>query len=312
MKHVVVTGANKGIGLAIVKRLLKEYPDVHVFLGSRDCGRGKAAIEQIAMEMGESIKSRVELLELDVISDESVQKAIETVKKNLGGSANLLYGLVNNAGGGGLGGENPGKQTVELNMYSVRRVSEAFLPLIQTKGRIVQVSSGAAPMFLQKCSEDIKELLSNKQDVTWNDIETKVIQPALYISEDATLTEEEKASKVAEKGLGEMGGMYFYGLAKACVNAYTLFLSNQNPSIHMNSCSPGFIETDLTRPFSEKSGRTPSEMGMLPVEKGTIAPIHLLMDDLEGNGRYYGSDAKRSPMHRTRSPGDPVYDVVFP
>ena len=47
MKRVVVTGANKGIGLAIVKRLLREYPDVYVYLGSRNVERGEAAIKQI-------------------------------------------------------------------------------------------------------------------------------------------------------------------------------------------------------------------------------------------------------------------------
>lgn len=197
-------------------------------------------------------------------------------------------------------------------MHGVRRVTEAFLPLLQNEGRIVQVSSGAAPMFLQKCSADIKVLLANKQDVTWEDIEANVIQPALKITEDQSLAEEEKARAMAEKGLGEMGGMHFYGLAKACVNTYTFFLSNKNPKIIMNSCSPGFIETDLTRPFLERSGKKPEEMGMLPVEKGTIAPVHLLMDNLEGSGRYYGSDAKRSPMHKYRSPGDPEYDGVFP
>ena len=80
----------------------------------------------------------------------------------------------------------------------------------------------------------------------------------------------------------------------------------------MNSCSPGFIETDLTRPFAERSGKTPAEMGMLPVEKGTIAPVHLLMNDVNGNGWYYGSDGLRSPMHKYRSPGDPEYDGLFP
>ena len=179
-------------------------------------------------------------------------------------------------------------------------------------GRIVQVSSGAAPMFLQTCSEDIKVLLANKKDITWEDIECKVIQPSLNISEDTSLTQEQKARTLAEKGLGDVGGIHFYGLAKACVNAYTFFLSNHYPKIIMNSCSPGFIETDLTRPFAERSGKTPEEMGMLPVEKGTIAPIHLLMDNITVSGTYYGSDAKRSPMHKYRSPGDPEYDGVFP
>ena len=179
-------------------------------------------------------------------------------------------------------------------------------------GRIVQVSSGAAPMFLQKCSEEIKVLLANKQDVNWEEIEGTVIKPALKIDEDASMGEEEKARAYASIGLGEVSGIFAYGMAKACVNAYTFYLANKYPNLLVNCCSPGFIDTDLTRPWAERSGKKPEEMGMLPVEKGTIAPIHLLMDTLEATGQYFGSDGKRSPMHKYRSPGDPEYDGVFP
>ena len=174
------------------------------------------------------------------------------------------------------------------------------------------MSSGAGPMFLQKCSESTKELLANKQNVTWEEIENNVILPAIMISQDSSLSDEEKARTISEKGLGQMSGIYFYGLAKACVNTYTFSMANIHPNIIMNSCSPGFIDTDLTKPWAVSSGKTPEEMGMLPVEKGTIAPVHLLMGTLEGNGRYYGSDAKRSPMHKTRNPNTPEYDGTFP
>ena len=126
MKRIVVTGANKGIGLAIVKRLLKENPDVYVYLGSRDIERGLAAIEQIGLEIGPAAKDRVELLQIDVSSDASVQKAAESIRKSLDGS---IYGVVNNAGG--TSGEMSARQIIDLNTYGVRRVSEAFLPLIQ-------------------------------------------------------------------------------------------------------------------------------------------------------------------------------------
>jgi len=47
MKKILVTGGNKGIGLAIVKKLLKDYPDTLVLLGSRDVSRGHAAVEDV-------------------------------------------------------------------------------------------------------------------------------------------------------------------------------------------------------------------------------------------------------------------------
>ena len=130
MKRILVTGANKGIGLAIVKRLLSEYPNTFVYLGSRDVGRGEEAIKQIESEMGAAAKGRVKLLELDVTSDSSVQKAAETVKAELSEANDQLYGLVNNAGGGG----PHHRQVLELNTYGVCRTTEAFLPMIKSSG----------------------------------------------------------------------------------------------------------------------------------------------------------------------------------
>ena len=45
--------------------------------------------------------------------------------------------VINNAGGMGGGLRN----TIDLNTYGVRRVCEAFAPIIQDGGRIVQVDS---------------------------------------------------------------------------------------------------------------------------------------------------------------------------
>ena len=100
------------------------------------------------------------------------------------------------------------------------------------------MSSGAAPMFLQTCSTEVKVLLANKQDVNWEVIENSVIKPALKIYEDMCMGEEEKVRAMADIGLGEMGGMHAYGMSKACVNAYTFYLSNQYPKLLLNSCSP--------------------------------------------------------------------------
>ena len=47
MKRILVTGANKGIGQAIVTKLLEDFPDTYLLLGSRDVARGQTAIQQI-------------------------------------------------------------------------------------------------------------------------------------------------------------------------------------------------------------------------------------------------------------------------
>ena len=134
MKRIVVTGGNKGIGLAIVKRILNEFSDSFVFLGSRNRERGEKAIEETIIELGESVRSRVKVLDIDVTSDKSVQEAAVSVKSILEETGESLYGLVNNAGGFEKG--MSGQQIIDLNMYGVYRVTEAFLPLIEKKGTI--------------------------------------------------------------------------------------------------------------------------------------------------------------------------------
>ena len=126
MKTILVTGANKGIGLAIVTKLLQDYPDTHLLLGSRDIARGQAALASVIRTLGPGVRNRVDLLQIDVTADQSVDKAVETVKKMFG-DTEPLYGLVNNAGGA----TGSPRDMVELNTYSLRRVTEAFLPLIK-------------------------------------------------------------------------------------------------------------------------------------------------------------------------------------
>ena len=106
------------------------------------------------------------------------------------------------------------------------------------------------------------------------------------------------------KGLGDGAP---YGLSKACTNTYTLLLAREHPRLRINACTPGFIETDMTRRMAESQGKSPAELGMKPPSAGAKAPMFLLFGEPEGNGRYYGSDAQRSPLDRYRAPGSPPY-----
>ena len=48
MKKVLVTGANKSIGLETARQLLQK--GCYVYLGSRDINRGQAAVNQLKAE----------------------------------------------------------------------------------------------------------------------------------------------------------------------------------------------------------------------------------------------------------------------
>ena len=108
-------------------------------------------------QLGDAGKDRVELIQIDVTSDESVKNAVEAVKAEHGDSE-PLFGLVNNAGGFS---DSP-RSIVDLNTYGLRRVCEAFLPLIQKENGNLDLSSNSfykagifrphCPNFFWRCS----------------------------------------------------------------------------------------------------------------------------------------------------------------
>lgn len=79
MARFLVTGANKGIGLAIVKGLLQADKHNFVFLGCRDMGRGLDAVKGL-IDDDADFKGRVEALKIDVSDAESVTQAAASVR----------------------------------------------------------------------------------------------------------------------------------------------------------------------------------------------------------------------------------------
>lgn len=277
VRRVLVTGANKGIGRAICRRIALDYPDVHILLGSRSLGRGEQAVESILKEVP---SAKIDVLEIDVSDDASVVAAAASVAAKYG-EEQPLYGLVNNAG---VGFGKSISDTLAVNYYGSKRVFDAFVPLLDAEaGRVCNIASASGPMF-------VRGLRQNDQQ--------------LFTSDSTTLQE-------LEKQLGryisyEAGDDDFrdnaYGLSKASLHVLTMQQAAAHPKLQINSCSPGYILTDITRGMGATK---------LPEESNChVAPLFLLFGDVEspsGTAYYYGSDAVRSPIDRYRGPGDPPY-----
>ena len=93
-KVVLVTGGNGiGIGYETVKALMVSTKPYHVLLGSRSLEKGKQAIENLHKECPQSTNT-VEVVQIDLTSDESIEKAFEQIKASPG----YIDCLVNNAG----------------------------------------------------------------------------------------------------------------------------------------------------------------------------------------------------------------------
>ncbi|MFD7014886.1 SDR family oxidoreductase [Streptomyces sp. NPDC059928] len=135
-RTALVTGANKGIGKHIARLLAAE--GFRVYVGSRDAGRGRRAVQEIG--------GAARLLVLDVTDPDSIGAAA--------GQVDRLDVLVNNAGiSPSLGpptetGADEFRRTYETNVFGVLAVTNAFLPALRRspRPRIVNVSSGTASL----------------------------------------------------------------------------------------------------------------------------------------------------------------------
>ncbi|MFN7091579.1 MAG: SDR family oxidoreductase [Allorhizobium sp.] len=140
----LVTGANKGIGLAIARQL--GTAGHTVWLGCRDILRGEMAARELR---DNGVDARA--VQLDVTDAESVSKAAQIVENEMG----RLDVLINNAGlmfgpPHSLAEEsvNEMQRMFDTNVVGVMRVTQAFLPLLRKSkaARIVMMSSGLSSL----------------------------------------------------------------------------------------------------------------------------------------------------------------------
>jgi len=283
-KHILVTGGNSGIGLALCKLLAtgtrpdSEYPapappPCHVYLGARDIAKGEAALKSITGAFP-AAANNIEVLQIDVAEDASCTAAAAKLKAK----GVTLYAVVNNAGLG-LAQDDAGSAGAEdilnVNMLGPKRVTEAMVGLIHPgEGRIVNTSSGAAPGYLKSQSASLRATLSNP-DITFDELSATV------------------SAQVAANNLGMGRG---YGLSKAALNALTLIQAKAHPNLKIVSLSPGFIDTPMTRGFNAR----------LTPEQGCVSSLVCLFGPVS-SGYFYGSDGLRSPLTMNRDPGTPAY-----
>lgn len=284
MQSILVTGANKGIGYAVAEAILREQPQYRVLLGCRDPQRGQAASKQLLEETGAE-PERIQAVPLDVSDDKSVAQAAA----QLLGAAEELYALVNNAGiaSGSL------QRMLAINSYGVRRVSEQLMRLITDGGRVVNVTSASGPNYVARCDAKWQRFFQDEQ-LEWAQLD-RFMQNCLQMD----------VEELASIGLPPDAD---YGLSKACANLYSMICARTNPRLKIHACTPGFIETDLTREMTGASGKGAADLGMKQPEDGARVIMHLLFEPVQGSGHYYGSDARRSPLDRYRSPGSAAYN----
>jgi len=141
LKYVLITGVSTGIGNDAVGFLIEK--GYHVF--------GSVRKEEDVVRLRNKYPNQFTCLQFDVTKMDAIKAAFSVVEKELNGAK--LSGLVNNAGLA-LGGpielmtDDKFRYQMEVNLFSVRNVTNVFLPFLKGNkdkgiqgGKIVMISS---------------------------------------------------------------------------------------------------------------------------------------------------------------------------
>lgn len=151
-KHtVLITGANTGLGLEVVKALYKADEPYEIILGSRSIDKANDAIATVKQETPSS-QSNLSALQVDVSSDDSIHKAFEQVQSQHG----KLDTLINNAGASFDYSAQQGQMTVreafnaawDVNVSGTHVMTHEFVPLLlkSSTPRLLFVTSGTSAL----------------------------------------------------------------------------------------------------------------------------------------------------------------------
>ncbi|KAF0034559.1 hypothetical protein F2P81_012317 [Scophthalmus maximus] len=180
-KYVFVTGCDSGFGNLLCKKL-----DRRGFRVLAGCLTEKGA-DDLRRAAGPYLKTVL----LDVTSQDSIQKAMEYTKKEVG--ENGLWGIVNNAGRSLPMGPSEWMKvedfhsTLKVNMNGVIAMTMTFLPLIKkARGRIVNVASvlgrvaanGGGYCISKFAVESFSDCL--RRDINYFGIDVCIIEPGFF------------------------------------------------------------------------------------------------------------------------------------
>ena len=262
-RTILITGANKGLGFEVIKKLLKDSPEDRILLGTRDLQRGEEALKKLGSP------SNVHLLQIDTSSAESIARAAKEIQSKYQGQLDVL---INNAGiaPSGLTVENA-RQLLATNYYGVKLVNKHLGGFIRENGRIVNVASEVGAWTLHEMSKELQE---------------KYKSPSLTTEQLDALVEEFVASiqakKIEQSGYNVKSPVLAYGVSKAALIAQTKIEARQwsgAKNVLVLSVCPGYCSTDINH---HGPGSRPAELGAISI----LHPINAPANQLE-NGEFY-------------------------
>lgn len=252
----LVTGANKGIGKEISRKLGSENENLICILACRNEELGKAAADDL-----KASGCHVDSVKLDLDDAASIIQAREYVETKYG----RLDILVNNAAvcfnDPTLYGKVPHtpfeKQasiSIQTNFFGTLAVTKEFLPMLREapSPRIVNIASYAGRLAILKSKALVDRFTS--PDLKLDQLEDLM----------NSFVQEVEAGTHAQKGWPNT----CYGMSKVGIIALTKILARDEAKIMVNSVDPGYCSTDQN-----------NNQGNRPAERGAVTPLLLSTQD---------------------------------
>ena len=186
---IVITGASSGFGALAARALAKAGHTVYASM--RDTAGRNALQVKAAKEFSSENNVDLRTIELDVMSEESVNAAIQKIIADNG----RLDVVIHNAGHmvfGPAEGFTPEQlaELYDINVLSTQRVNRAALPQLrnQKRGLVIWISSSSsaggtppylAPYFAAKAGMDAMAVIYARELTRWG-IETSIVVPGAF------------------------------------------------------------------------------------------------------------------------------------
>ncbi|OWF44032.1 carbonyl reductase [NADPH] 1-like [Mizuhopecten yessoensis] len=258
-KVAIVTGASRGLGLAIVRGLCRTFRG-HVYLTALNSEEAEDAISQLRWE-GLDPK----FYQLDITDKCQVEKLGEFLK-NYYGNIDIL---VNNAGIAYTSKDvesfsTQAAMTCRTNFYGTLHVCKILFPLLRSHSRVVNISSNVAKIAMAMCSDQVRDRLTDS-NLTMTELQQLIHS---YVKATESGTQVEEGWPITPYAVSKIGITVMTFIQQR--EFHQNIRSDIRSDIVVNACCPGFISTAMTRhrgtASPDQGADTPLFLANLPME----------------------------------------------
>jgi carbonyl reductase 1 len=229
-KLVLITGANRGIGFALVDKLLEKNKKLRIIMTTRDDEKGQQVYKELCEKYPEDVE-RFYYHQLDITDEASITAIIDYIKKTF---KKIDY-LVNNAGFSSKGrdfNEEICEKTFSVNFNGTINFTEKLFGNFNKNGKIIFVTSKSGTLYRIK-NENLLGKFKNAKNV------------------DDIIKLSDRFKKSVQEDKTEADGWYknCFAMSKLFLNYYAKLIIKKREisreSINVFAVHPGWCKTEM-------------------------------------------------------------------